>query len=48
MRKAIISLLLLLTLYVVAWADLNDELIDAAYDGDIAEVERFLEAGAVE
>ena len=43
MKKIIIILILLVMLCSLVWADLGDELIQA---GDLAEVERLLEAGA--
>ena len=46
MKKSVIILVLLITLCSIVWADLGDELIDAARDGDLTEVERLLEAGA--
>ena len=45
MKKVIIILLFLMFVSFV-WADLCDELIQAAEDGNWAEVERLIEAGA--
>jgi len=45
MKKTIIIFVILVTLYSTVWADLGDELILAAKDGDLAEVKRLLELG---
>ena len=44
-KKAIIALLII-TFCSAVWADLGDELILAATNGDLTEVERLLKAGA--
>jgi hypothetical protein len=46
MKKTIITSLMLVIFCSVAWADLGDELLQAAEDGDLSEVERLLEEGA--
>ena len=46
MKKIIISLVLLVMLCSMAWADLGEELLSAVWDGDLAEVERLIEIGA--
>jgi hypothetical protein len=45
MKKAITTLLILVVFCSVVWADLGDDLIQAAEEGDLADVERQLEAG---
>jgi len=46
MKKTIIVMISLVVICIAVWADLNDEFIEAAYNGDLAVVERLLEAGA--
>jgi len=45
MEKAITILLILVIFCSAVWADLGDELLQAAKDGDLAEVEKLLELG---
>jgi len=46
MKKTIITLLMLVIFCSVVWADLGYELLQAAEDGDLIEVEKLIEAGA--
>jgi hypothetical protein len=40
MKKTIIVMISLVVICIAVWADLNDEFIEAAYNGDLAVVER--------
>ena len=46
MKKITISLVLLIMLCSMAWADSGEELVQAATECDLSEVERLLEAGS--
>lgn len=44
--KKLIIFLIFIAMSPVTWADLGEELIKAVSDGDLAEVENLLDAGA--
>jgi ankyrin repeat protein len=46
MKKTIAILVILVFITSICFADLGDELLQAAEDGDLIEVEKLIEAGA--